>query len=65
MHTCLALERSLRNETIGYNKQNREQYLSSQAFALYRAANDDLENTLGIKLSEDELLYIMDMLEDK
>ena len=65
VHICLALERSLRNETINYNKQNREQYLLSPAFSVYQLVNVDLEKKLGIKLSEDELLYIMDMLENQ
>ncbi|MFK3707831.1 sigma 54-interacting transcriptional regulator [Klebsiella sp. NPDC088457] len=65
VHICLALERSVRNETITYNKQNREEYLSSPVMAIYQTANDMLENKTGVKLSDDELLYIMDMLEDK
>ena len=65
VHICLALERSLRNETIVYNKQNREQLLSGRLFSLYQEANAGLESKLGIRLGDDELLYIMDMLEEK
>lgn len=65
VHICLALERSVRNETITYNKQNREEFLASPVMAVYQAANDTLENKTGVKLSDDELLYIIDMLEKK
>lgn len=63
VHICLALERSVRNETISYSKQNRQEYLASQRFNLYQTANAALEDKIGVKLSDDELLYIIDMLE--
>ncbi|XBS70356.1 sigma 54-interacting transcriptional regulator [Acerihabitans sp. KWT182] len=65
VHICLALERSLRNEPIDYNKQNREQLLSNPAFGIYQSANRELKERLDLDLAENELLYVMDMLEMK
>lgn len=63
VHTCVAIERSVRNETITYNKLNREAYLMSELFKIYQQANEILEDKLDVKLNDDELLFIIDMLE--
>lgn len=63
VHTCVAIERSVRNETIKYNKLNREAYLMSELFKIYQKANEILEDKLDVKLNDDELLFIIDMLE--
>ncbi|MEI0206624.1 sigma 54-interacting transcriptional regulator [Klebsiella sp. 92007] len=63
VHICMALERSVRNENICYDRPNRDNYLSGKVFAVYQVANTQLENKIGVKLSDDELLYIIDMLE--
>ncbi|EDV0983631.1 PRD domain-containing protein, partial [Salmonella enterica subsp. enterica serovar Derby] len=63
VHTCVAIERSVRNETITYNKLNREAYLMSELFKIYQKANEILEDKLDVKLNDDELLFIIDMLE--
>ena len=63
VHTCMALERSVRNEDISYSKQNRERYLASHIFSQYQNANQQLEMKIGVRLSDDELLYLVEMLE--
>ncbi|EBD7296613.1 PRD domain-containing protein [Salmonella enterica subsp. enterica] len=63
VHTCVAIERSVRNETITYNKLNREAYLMSELFKIYQKANEILEDKLDVKLNDEELLFIIDMLE--
>ncbi len=63
VHTCMALERSVRNENISYSKQNREQYLNSHTFSQFQRANQQLEMKIGVRLSDDELLYLVEMLE--
>lgn len=65
VHTCVAIERSVRNETITYNKLNREAYLMSELFKIYQKANEILEDKLDVKLNDDELLFIIDMLEKR
>jgi transcriptional regulatory protein LevR/transcriptional regulator with AAA-type ATPase domain len=63
VHICVAIERSIRNETISYNKPNRTDYFMSDVFTFYQKANEMLETKLNVRLNDDELLFIMDMLE--
>ncbi|MGR7089452.1 sigma 54-interacting transcriptional regulator [Klebsiella aerogenes] len=51
VHICVALERSLRNETIEYSKQNRQEIINSELFIVYQKANALLEDKLGVCLS--------------
>ncbi len=65
VHICMALERSLRNETIEYSKQNRQEIIDSDLFRLYQKANALLDDKIGICLTDDELLYVIDMIEKR
>ncbi|EKT61833.1 sigma-54 factor, interaction domain-containing protein [Providencia burhodogranariea DSM 19968] len=65
VHICLALERSIRHESIEYNKNNKQKLMDSQLFKIYQHANYLLEEKIGAKLSDDELFYIIDMIESE
>ncbi|NDO83770.1 RNA polymerase subunit sigma-54 [Citrobacter sp. NCU1] len=65
VHICMALERSLRNETIEYSKQNRQEIIDSEIFYIYQKANALLADKVGICLSDGELLYVVDMIEKR
>lgn len=62
IHISCALERSLKNEIIEYNKQIP---FDSDLIDIYRNAASCFQEKLAIRLDDNELFYIIDILENK